>query len=212
MKLQAILKQYLEENNISVRELSRRSGLSNSYVTNIINGSNDNPSLEAFGKLARAMNVNSLELFEALDEDQSFNISGIPPEQIKIPLYSEISCGLGMFVSDIPEDYISVPNRIIKKNQTYFANIAHGDSMVGKGIKDGDILVFERTSSLESGQIGSFCVGDKNYCKIFRKLNNGMILLESANEKYDPIVIDVANNEDCFRIIGVLKFKFSIEQ
>ena len=50
--------------------------------------------------------------------------------------------------------------------------------MIGKGINDGDTLIFEKTN-----------------------------VLESANPKYDPIIIDVTN--ECFRIIGKLVCKFS---
>ncbi len=129
----------------------------------------------------------------------------------KIPLYASISCGRGMFVDDEIEDYIAIPDKYLTPGVEYFANTAHGDSMIGKGIKDGDVLVFERTSVLENGMIGSFCIdNEKAYCKIYRHLPNGMIMLESANDKYDPIMIDVTN--ECFRIIGRYKFKFSIEQ
>ena len=133
-------------------------------------------------------------------------------KMVQIPLFENISCGTGMFIDDIPEDYITIPDRYLTKSRTYFANIAKGDSMLGKGIKEGDVLVFEQTNALDNGQIGSFCLNDKNYCKIFRRLNNGIILLESANDKYEPIIIDIANDDTCFRIIGRYKFKFSKEQ
>lgn len=83
--------------------------------------------------------------------------------------------------------------------------------MIGKGIKSGDIIVFEKTAVIENGEIGSFCI-DENcaVCKVFRRLSNGIILLESANDKYAPIEVDV--NNECFKIIGRYKFKFSVEQ
>jgi SOS-response transcriptional repressor LexA len=83
-----------------------------------------------------------------------------------------------LFINDNIEDYIAVPDRYINSNNEYFANIAKGDSMIGKGINDGDTLIFEKTN-----------------------------VLESANPKYDPIIIDVTN--ECFRIIGKLVCKFS---
>lgn len=119
----------------------------------------------------------------------------------KIPFYSELCCGTGLFVDDQIEDYIVIPDKMTKKGHEYFANFASGDSMIGKGIKDGDIIIFEKTNILENGDIGSFCIDDGNcVCKIFRRLPNGMIILESANDKYDPIPVDVTN--ECFRIIG----------
>ena len=146
----------------------------------------------------------------SLDDDQVFEIKQ-SKRTVNIPLYSFISCGTGIFIDDNIEDFISVPDKYINRNKQYFANTASGDSMIGKGIKNGDILVFEKTNILENGEIGSFCVDSNDaVCKIFRRLSNGIILLESANEKYNPIEIDVTN--ECFRIIGKYKFKLSIEQ
>lgn len=130
----------------------------------------------------------------------------------KVPLYSAISCGTGIFVDDNIEEYLYIPDKLLKKGKDYFAVTAVGDSMVGKGIKSGDILVFEKTQILENGEIGSFCIDDNDaVCKVFRRLSNGIILLESANDKYAPIEIDVSR-DTCFRIIGRYKFKLSVEQ
>ena len=121
-----------------------------------------------------------------------------------IALYTQICCGNGLFIDDYIEDYIAIPDRYIKKGREYFANVASGDSMIGKSINDGDVLVFEKTNVLSNGDIGSFCIGDDYVCKIFRQLNNGLIILESANDKYEPIEIDLADESQCFRIIGKL--------
>ena len=131
---------------------------------------------------------------------------------VKIPLYSAISCGTGIFVDDNIEEYLYIPDKLLKKGKDYFAVTAVGDSMIGKGIKPGDILVFEKTQILENGEVGSFCIDDNDaVCKVFRQLSNGIILLESANDKYAPIEIDVSC-DTCFRIIGRYKFKLSVEQ
>ena len=210
MKLNEIIQEYLRETDISIREFSKRTTLSNSYIAKIVNGTNNNPSLDALTQIANAMGLQKTELFNSLDDDQVFKIEQ-SKRTVNIPLYSSISCGTGIFIDDNIEDFISVPDKYINRSKQYFANTASGDSMIGKGIKNGDILVFEKTNILENGEIGSFC-GDSNdaVCKIFRRLSNGIILLESANEKYNPIEIDVTN--ECFRIIGKYKFKLSIEQ
>lgn len=210
MKLNEIIQEYLRETDISIREFSKRTTLSNSYIAKIVNGTNNNPSLDALNQIANAMGLQKTELFNSLDDDQVFKIEQ-SKKTINIPLYSSISCGTGIFIDDNIEDYISVPDKYINRNKQYFANTANGDSMIGRGIKNGDILVFEKTNILENGEVGSFCVDSNDaVCKIFRRLSNGIILLESANEKYDPIEIDVTN--ECFRIIGRYKFKLSIEQ
>ena len=130
----------------------------------------------------------------------------------KVPLYSVISCGTGIFVDDNIEEYLYIPDKLLKKGKDYYAVTAVGDSMIGKGIKSGDILVFEKTQILENGEVGSFCIDDNDaVCKVFRRLSTGIILLESANDKYAPIEIDVSC-DTCFRIIGRYKFKLSVEQ
>ena len=141
--------------------------------------------------------------------DESF-IAPIPSFK-QIPLYSLISCGTGLFVDDNIEDYIAIPDKYLKPNKEYFANTARGDSMIGKGIKDNDVLVFEKTTAIENGEIGAFCIDNSEaVCKTFRKLPSGLILLESANPNYEPIEVDV--NDECFRVVGKYKFKFSVEQ
>lgn len=209
MKLGEIIKNYISEHNLSVREFARKSSLSNTYISNIVNGSDKNPSLDALGKIAKAMGVSSQQLFDCLDGDQTFLIN--QKSMHHIPLYTSISCGTGLFVDDQVEDYIAIPDKYIKPGRDYFANTASGDSMIGKGIKEGDVLVFEKTNIIENGEIGAFCIGESDaVCKTFRKLPSGGILLESANEKYEPIEIDLA--DECFRVIGKYKFKFSVEQ
>lgn len=206
MKLSEILNQYIETQHISIREFARRTGLANSYVANLVNGTNANPTLDAIAKISKAMNVTKNELFDALDDNQMFTIKPaiqVPPIPYQIPLYSSISCGFGMFIDDCVEDYIAVPDRYIHKGHEYFANTACGDSMIGAGIHDGDVLVFERTPTVENGEIGVFCIDNNDaVCKTFRRLSNGLIMLESSNPKYDPIMIDCTN--ECFRTIGKL--------
>lgn len=209
MKLGEIIKSYISEHDISVREFARKSNLSNTYISNIVNGSDKNPSLDVLGKIAKAMGLSSQQLFDCLDGEQAFAINQKAIQ--RIPLYTSISCGTGLFVDDQVEDYIAIPDKYLKPGRDYFANTASGDSMIGKGIKEGDVLVFEKTNIIENGEIGAFCVGDSEaVCKTFRKLPSGMILLESANEAYQPIEVDLTN--DCFRVIGKYKFKFSVEQ
>lgn len=210
MKVGDLIKEYIVEHSISVREFSRRANLSNTYISNLVNGADKNPSLEAIGKIATVMGLTSQQLFDKLDGNQSFKINSRKPKK-GIPLYASISCGYGIFVDDEVLEYLSIPDQFLNPHNEYFACTAHGDSMEGKGINDGDILVFEKAPSLNNGEIGSFCIDENEaVCKTYRRLSSGIVLLESANEKYAPIEVDISN--ECFRILGKYKFKFSIEQ
>lgn len=122
---------------------------------------------------------------------------------ISIPLYGPICCGNGGFVDDNLIEMISLPADVLKPRRDYFAQRAKGDSMIGANIHDGDILVFEKSSTIENGQIGCFCLDDNEaVCKRYRVLAGGQICLMPENPDYSPILIDVTFQN--FRCIGLL--------
>lgn len=127
---------------------------------------------------------------------------------VQLPLYSQICCGNGGFVDDDIIDYISLPDTILNPKKEYFAQYAKGDSMKDANIHDGDLLIFEKTNILENGQVGCFCVDNNEaMCKKFYKTDFGIIMLQPANDKYEPIAITVENQ--CFRILGKLAIVIS---
>lgn len=189
-------KKQLSLHNKTQSDICNDLGLTSSTVSDWANGKKY-PRMDKVQQIADYLHILKSDLTEEKESKVIETLKNI----FKIPLYSQLCCGTGIFIDDNIEDYIVVPDKMIKKGKEYFANTAHGDSMIGKGIKEGDVIIFEKTNVLENGDIGSFCIDDGNcVCKVFRKLNNGMILLESANDKYDPIPIDLSN--ECFRIIG----------
>lgn len=75
--------------------------------------------------------------------------------------------------------------------------------MIDAGISDGDLLIFEKTSTVYSGMIGCFCVNDDQaVCKKYI-IQNNIILLRPMNSEYDPIIVDPSNT--CFKCVGKLK-------
>jgi len=155
------------------------------------------PSLKMTQEIANFFNVSVSAL---MGEEKEESITAVT-----IPLYSPICCGNGGFVDDNIIDYISLPSNMLNPHSDYFAQNAIGDSMTGEGIKPGDILVFEKTGHCDSGQIGCFCIDDNNaMCKKYRVTENNQIMLMPANEKYDPIIVDIESEH--FRCIGVLAY------
>lgn len=125
-----------------------------------------------------------------------------------IPVYSDISCGTGTWVDEVPEDYVGIPTPMLNHSSGYFSNRATGDSME-PGIHPGDYLVFEVCPEVPSGQIGAFSLNDRFYCKRFKRLPDGSPWLFSDNDRYDPIPIRPA---DTFRTLGIYKIKVSKAQ
>ena len=75
MKLGELIKQYRDSADISQRELARRCGLSNSYISFIEKDKNPKtgkpmtPTIEMYKKLADAMGMSLQNLFSQLDDD-----------------------------------------------------------------------------------------------------------------------------------------------
>ena len=80
---------------------------------------------------------------------------------------------------------------------------AEGDSMIGIGITDRDILFVrpEIDPRAASGKVVVCRVAGSEYVKILR-INRGRIHLVSANERYEPRVVD--EEVDNFELIGVV--------
>ena len=120
----------------------------------------------------------------------------------KIPLYDFISCGEGGFVDDNIIDYVSLPASMFSARKEYFSQYAKGDSMANANINDGDLVIFEKTSSVTNGMIGCFCVDDNiATCKRL-SISNGQIILLPENPSYSPIIVSV----ESFKCIGKLAF------
>ena len=197
-----IIKELRERKGLSQEELGKIVGVSDKTVSSWeINRTE--PKMGIVQLLADYFKVSTDYLIkgnEAIDESiyKSANISFT-----KIPLYEPISCGTGAFVEDNIIDYIAVPDDGLNPYKEYFAQIADGNSMIDVGIANGDIIVFEKSNTIDDGKIGCFCIDEGvATCKKIKK-GPSFIQLIPANPKYDPIVIDLNNTN--FRVVGILK-------
>lgn len=138
---------------------------------------------------------------EVIDDDSIFEITA-NPNIFKVPLYDSISCGTGGFVDDNIIDYVSLPAEMFSSKKEYFAQYAKGDSMINANINNGDLVIFEKTSSVSNGMIGCFCVDDNiATCKRL-SMSDGQIILLPENPSYNPIIANV----ETFKCIGKLAF------
>lgn len=190
------------ERKLTLEELGNLVGVGKSTVRKWENGMIKNIKRDKISLLAKALDISPLNLLGMNEEDEDiYSKAGI--DFIRVPLYSTLSCGTGGFVEDNIIEYVPVPSKDLKENREYFCQIADGDSMINAGIDNGDLLVFEKTSSIGVGSIGCFCI-DENIatCKKYTVKNN-VIMLMPMNTDYEPIIIDAIN--DGFKVLGLLR-------
>lgn len=195
-----IIKKLRERKGLTQEELAVKVGYTSATTINKIESGANKLKQE---KIKIFADVLECTVSELLGIDEINNLRPVSSIDIrKIPLYDFISCGTGGFVDDNIIDYVSLPAEMFSSKKEYFAQYAKGDSMINANINNGDLVIFEKTSSVTNGMIGCFCVDDNiATCKRL-SMTNGQIILLPENPSYSPIIASV----ETFKCIGKLAF------
>ena len=103
-----------------------------------------------------------------------------------------ISAGFPSPADDFKETRISLDKELVKnKDSTFYARVS-GDSMVGAGLEDGDLLVIDRSKNPENGKIAICLVDGEFTVKRIKKEKNKLYLMPE-NKKYKPIELKEEN-------------------
>ena len=103
-----------------------------------------------------------------------------------------ISAGFPSPADDFKEIRISLDKELVKnKDATFYARVS-GDSMVGAGLDDGDLLVIDRSLNPENGKI-AICFIDGEFTVKRIKKEKDKLYLMPENKKYKPIELKEEN-------------------
>ena len=197
-----------ESAHLTQDELGKRIGVGGATISSWEKGRTE-PNMGYTQALADCFRITTDELIyggyddltDRITDSSLYESAGL--QYISVPLYNPICCGNGLFTDDEIINYVAVPADGLSRGLEYFAQVAKGNSMNGVGIEDGDLLIFQKTSSVDPGNIVCACVDDNEaMCKKYTVQNN-MIVLLPANPAYDPIIVDPMSAE--FHIVGLLK-------
>lgn len=136
----------------------------------------------------------TLRLLEAPTDER------IHAQTVSIPLVGSVACGIPMLAEENLEGMVSVSLRIAKPPHKYFLLRAKGDSMDGKGIIDGDLVLIKRQETAKEGEMVVALVDEEATIKEFHR-SDGVVVLKpkSTNPKHKPIVL-----HENFRIQGIV--------
>ena len=103
-----------------------------------------------------------------------------------------ISAGFPSPADDFKETRISLDRELVKnKEATFYARVS-GDSMVGAGLEDGDLLVIDRSKNPENGKI-AICLIDGDFTVKRIKKEKHKLFLVPENKNYRKIEIKEEN-------------------
>ena len=105
---------------------------------------------------------------------------------------SEIKAGFPSPAADFEESKLSLDHLLIKNKEATFYAKASGNSMIGAGIDDGDILVIDRSLEPRNNAI-AVCLIDGEFTVKRIKKDNDEVYLMPENSQYQPIKIEEEN-------------------
>ncbi|WP_422028015.1 transcriptional repressor LexA [Roseovarius sp.] len=118
----------------------------------------------------------------------------------ELPLMGRIAAGVPIEAIAHASHNVAVPGDMLSGKGHHYALEVKGDSMIGVGINDGDVVVIRETGTADNGDIVVALVEDQEATlkKFYR--NGNAIALEAANPAYETRVLP----EDKVRVQGKL--------
>lgn len=190
------IKSRRKELNLTLEQVGDLVGVGKSTVRKWETGDIENMKRDKIVKLAKALRV-SPSYIMGIDEEQP-QLETLPVK--KIPVVSKISAGLPIYSEENLIDYIYFATNKLNSDKEEFGLKVSGDSM-DKIFQDGDIVVVEKDSVVENGQLGVVMINGYNATVKRIRYNGDQIILipESNNQSHYP---QVYGKNDEVKIIG----------
>jgi repressor LexA len=131
---------------------------------------------------------------------RGYRLPGRERPAAHVPLLGRVPAGpLEEAIEDV-EEHLPVEGR--DEPERYFALRVKGDSMVGAGILDGDLVIVRRQERAVSGDVVVAKVGDEATVKRLR-LRGRRVELHAENPAYAPIIPEAGAVEIVGKVVEV---------
>ena len=116
-----------------------------------------------------------------------------------IPLLGNIAAGVPIWAEQNFEDHLPIPPALFGDGELFALHV-RGDSMIGAGIRNGDIAVIQRKDCVENGEIAAVLVEQEATLKRVY-LSSEALVLKSENPVFKDLKYNVGKN-DLVHILG----------
>ena len=192
-KLYNFLKDKIKKTNVSpsFEEMKIAMGLkSKSGIQRLINGLIERGFIEKKDNKKRAINIVNNSVSKKNND-----------LVINLPLLGTIAAGNPVEAIENSDENIQIPLHLISANKKNYVLKVEGDSMVNKGIVDGDKAIIEYCNDAENGDIVVALINDNEVTLKKLKKDKDKIYLIPANDNYKI----QSFNSDEIKIQGKLK-------
>jgi repressor LexA len=136
---------------------------------------------------------------------QSRSVEVVPSETggaAPVPLLGRVAAGRPIEPVEVAET-VSLPEDLLGRGETFALRVV-GDSMIGDGILDGDVVIVERRPDAPNGStVVALVGGDATVKRFYRR--RGRVHLVPANERVEPIVASPEDVQIRGVVIGLLR-------
>lgn len=206
------VKELLREKGWTTKILAEKTGMSESYLTHIKNGTR-RWNEDSLRKLALAFEISPIELFAEQrkrtdDIDKNVSLPEKSDVELKVqivPVVGEIPTNpspynnqLAQVTTGYKDVFIPVLNNT--DNSMFALSVDH--NLMAPAFVKGDKLIISPETWARSGDIAAVEYGNDNPIKSIARVayNEDFIVLESVNQKQSPVAL--IRGKDHFRIIG----------
>ena len=178
MKLHERIKKLRLESNLTLLDVAKMLGVSEATVQRYESGEIKNLKQTTVLEMAKIFNCSPSNLMGWENESSYDSLK----DKGRIPLLGKIAAGQPILASEECEFFSPIDD-----TRADFCLRVRGDSMVGAGIKDGDIVFIRKQECVDDGEIAAVLVEDEATLKRVY-ITDETVTLISENPKYKPMV------------------------
>lgn len=129
--------------------------------------------------------------------------AGRPERSVAVPILGRVTAGQPLLAAEQVEDVWALPWSLVRSEEAFLLRV-RGDSMIGAGIQDGDLVLVRRQDHAERGDIVVALLDDEATVKRFFP-EGGQVRLQPENPDHEPIRVPAARVRVLGKVIGLFR-------
>lgn len=117
------------------------------------------------------------------------NEYNMPDNLVRVPMLGKVTAGSPIEAIEKPDEFFDLPVSLVPKEEKVFVLEVSGESMINKGIYDGDVVIVQEQKNARNGDIVvAMNDNDEVTLKTFYK-EKDHIRLQPENDTMEPIIL-----------------------
>jgi repressor LexA len=122
-----------------------------------------------------------------VDQDVTKKSTTISDRLRDVPLLGRVAAGTPILAAEHVEEVLPLPVDLVGNDPVFLVEVK-GDSMIGAGIFEGDLVAVRSQKDALDGEIVAVLVNDEEATVKRLRRKAGKVILESENPAYEPMV------------------------